>query len=125
MTWLLERVDGEPWDNQHAAREVRGGVWLYTCRSAGQLWPLGDCSERCAHPTPADAERHYQQYLLRSARYDGVWQGKEYRCAVCQAWTDRYAVLETHVVVSLCPAHLDRTGLERLALAQSLAAGQN
>jgi hypothetical protein len=124
MSWPLEPVEGEPWEHRHAAREVDGG-WLYTCRQAGDLRPLGDCSEHCRHPGPADAERHYQQYLLRSARFDGRWQGKEYRCAVCDAWTDRYAVLETHVAVQLCRAHLNRAGLEHLALAQALTAGQN
>lgn len=95
----------------HGAREVRPGRWLYTCRNAGGLWPIGYCTPECWHLSAQDAERHYRDYLLDSAQLGGRWAGKEYRCEVCGDWTDRFAILRSYVVHPLCPTHLNRAGL--------------
>ena len=98
----------------HGVREIAPGCWLYTCRNAGALWPIGYCSVACRHATPEEAEWHYREYLLDSAQFGGRWAGKEYRCEVCRAWTDRFAVLKSYVVHPLCPAHLNRDGLDTI-----------
>jgi hypothetical protein len=96
----------------HGVRQVAPGRWLYTCRNAGALWPIGYCSVACRHDTPEAAEWHYREYLLDSAQFGGRWAGKEYRCEVCRAWTDRFAILKSYVVHPLCRAHLNRDGLD-------------
>jgi hypothetical protein len=98
----------------HGPREVAPGRWLYTCRNEGRLWPIGHCSAACAHQTAADAEAHYREYLLDSASFSGHWPGKEYRCEVCAAWTDRFVVLRCYVAYPLCHQHLNRAGLEQV-----------
>jgi hypothetical protein len=106
-------------DDYHAARRWAEtpdglGLWAYTCRAQGQLWPIGYCSPRCRHYSPEEAEEHYRAYLLDTARYDGHWRGVAYRCELCGEWTDRFAQLDSFVVHRLCPAHLNREGLSRL-----------
>jgi len=96
----------------HGARQVVPGRWLYTCRNDEQQWPIGYCSVDCRHASPEDAEWHYREYLLDSAQFGGRWAGKEYRCAACGTWTDHFAVLKSYVAHPLCPAHLNRDGLD-------------
>jgi hypothetical protein len=96
----------------HGVRQVAPGRWLYTCQNAGALWPIGHCSVHCRHSTREDAEWHCREYLLDTARFGGRWAGKEYRCEVCDTWTDRFAILKSYTVHSLCAAHLNRDGLD-------------
>ena len=87
---------------------------MYSCRAHGRLWALGYCSPRCRHATSEDAAAHYREYLLDTARYDGHWQGVAYRCELCDAWTDRFAQLESFTLHRLCPRHLTRDGLAQI-----------
>ncbi len=89
-------------------------LWVFSCRAHGRLWPIGHCSARCRHWTPAEATAHYREYLLDTASYDGYWQGVAYRCELCDAWTQRFAQLASFELHRLCPAHLNRAGLQRV-----------
>jgi hypothetical protein len=111
-------LEGAWWTktDYHGPRRVANGGWVYTCRTDAGLWPIGYCTTRCRHVSPEDAEEHYREYLIDSAHFGGQWRGKEYQCEVCRAWTDRFAVLKSYVVRPLCPTHLNREGLEQLAL---------
>lgn len=97
--------------DHHAARQVAGGPWLFTCLDEGRLHPIGYCSKACAHSARDDAEQHYREYLADSAEFGGRWAAKEYRCEVCGTWSDRYAVLASNEVFRLCPAHLNQAVL--------------
>jgi hypothetical protein len=120
MSWPRRAEAAEPAeDDYHAPRRWAEtpdgrGLWVYSCRLRGRLWPLGYCSARCRHHDPADAAAHYREYLLDTARYDGHWRGVAYRCELCDEWTDRFAQLESFTVHRLCPAHLNRPSLTRL-----------
>jgi hypothetical protein len=100
----------------HAARELGDGLWIYTCSSEGHVRPIGYCSVACRHGRREEAERHYEQYLIDSAQYEGRWEGKQHTCDVCSRWTDSYAVLKSYVAHPLCPLHLNSDGLRQLTL---------
>jgi hypothetical protein len=103
----------------HAARELEPGRWFYTCFVGSQLRSLGYCSTNCRHTAKAEAERHYEQFLVDTAALDGRWVGKEYRCEACGTWTDRYAFLHSNIDHRLCTRHLNRATLATLiSLAQ-------
>lgn len=106
--------------NYYAAREMQdsqgnpSGLWHYTVANDDRVYPVGYCAQECAgHATPEEAQEHYRLYLLDNARYDGVRTNEQKKCAVCGAWTQRFAsipmVMEIYV---LCDDHCNRETLD-------------
>lgn len=106
-------------DAYHLARRMTNAagekVWVYFCSHGKWLQPIGYCSERCGHTSPAEAQQHYLEYLLDEATYDGRWIGVSYRCEICGKWTDRFAQLKSaFTMYRLCENHLNRHALSNL-----------
>lgn len=100
----------------HMARKVTNSakrdVWVYSCSYRKRPQPIGYCSERCAHTSPGDAQRHYLEYLLDEATFDGRWLGVSYQCEISGKWADGFAQLKsTFTIFRLCDDHLNRNAL--------------
>jgi hypothetical protein len=66
------------------------------------------------HDTAEEACEHYRQYQLDTARYNGHDAESQEKCAVCQEWTQEYAVVDGWHHYRLCDKHRNREGLEKV-----------
>jgi hypothetical protein len=108
--------------NYYQAQELAkdgkpSGIWHYTCQNDRRIWPVGYCADGCAgHATAEEAQEHYRQWQLDTAKYDGRIAHQQQRCQVCDAWTQGYASIEpgmTHMFI-LCDEHRNRDELAKL-----------
>lgn len=91
------------------------GLWHYTRRNDGRMWPVGYCAENCpGHATPDEAREHYRQYQIDTARDRKTvqWGG----CEVCDTPTKDGVCIEPDQMEfhHLCPEHHNRATLETL-----------
>ncbi len=56
--------------NYYGPREITRddkptGLFHYTCRNDGRIWPIGPCADGCpGHKTAEEACEHYREFLL-------------------------------------------------------------
>lgn len=111
--------------NYYQAREIKtpdgnpAGLWHFTCQNDSRIWPVGYCAVGCpGHDTPEGAQEHYRQYLLDTARYDGVMAQQMRPCQVCGEWTQGFATTEAGTsMYVLCDTHRNRDALDVLVKA--------
>jgi hypothetical protein len=79
--------------NYYAARRLLNPdgtptkLYHYTCQRDKRVWPVGGCREGCSgHPTPEEAQAHYREHLLRTARFWGpkTTEWPKQKCAVSE-----------------------------------------
>ena len=108
--------------NYYGARQVDpkankpdAGKWRFTVRNDNVIWATGPCSTCPGHDTAEEAERHFYDGEIESARYDIEGnRDLRLRCAVCDAETfhgAEFGLIGWNDFVPLCDEHRNRDGL--------------
>jgi hypothetical protein len=91
--------------NYYGPRQLASDkTWHYTCRNGDHTWPVGYCVSHPGHATEAEACQCYKRFLL-DTRLDlnvPLPADTQKRCARCQAWTSRAAMVDHSHHWDLC-----------------------
>ena len=113
------------------------GRYDYTCTIDGHSYPVGYCGGQRAldvqedelpeevrskfhetgHATPEEACECYKQYLIDTSLRFGTFSNQQFRCRVCEAWTETYAQMGPEVW-PVCKEHSTKEAMETLFTAR-------
>jgi hypothetical protein len=102
-----------------ARQRQSNGRWDWTTMNDGRVWRSEPCSDHeDGHATAEEAEHHFWEYELDTARRFVVpddQAGTLSRCLVCLSFTASHVRLaDGYTTYQLCPDHHDRASLEQV-----------
>lgn len=99
-----------------ARQRQTDGLWDWTVRNDGSIWPAASCASKCGHATREEAERHYWEWKHDPATYYiGAYVDSQHNCLVCGNWTQSFVRLrDGYTTFVLCPSHQDRASVDQV-----------
>ena len=99
--------------NYFAPRQLKNGLWHYTCQNDGIVWPVGYCASCQGHITEDEARKHYREYLLEERLHFANWDNLKARCKECGEFTSGYVSVDGWYRFEVCEKHQTKEIVEK------------
>lgn len=108
-------IEFKPWTAETMSRFMSSeGAAVEAARLNAKYEPLKGNYHSDGHATKEEAEACYRKFLLDTQlRIDLFNKDQQEKCAACDAWTQKAAMVDT-TIFHLCDEHLTREQVERL-----------
>ena len=102
--------------NHLKARQVEGtGKWHFAIsNSRTGTHAVGYCRDHEGHDTEAEAVECYRQYLLAERLRFGSVKNQQHKCQKCDAWTQKFALIDNSQSMFLCDDHATKEVISEL-----------